>query len=304
MSEPQLSARFKMAAIDLDGTLLGEDGTISSANRSAVKRLQQAGVQVVLASGRHYKSMLRYAEELPGIQWIVSSQGGEAADLRRGVVLASESLLSSAHVAEMVRVGHERGFSPVIFSVQGVFTTSAFDNNPDLEFFTGLDGHAPIRCELDQLLTQDIFKVIWVGSSKAVEQCLLQCPLELPGVQIVQTGVRFLEFMPAAMSKASALKTLATRLGVTASEVVAFGDGDNDVPMFQWAGLSVAMPHGWPAAIRAASHTASEGPADTALARGVDFLFERGLLAKGSVSLFTLPETGCSRINVLSCGMK
>jgi Cof subfamily protein (haloacid dehalogenase superfamily) len=278
MTDSQLSSGFKMAAIDLDGTLLAADGTIRPANQHAVKRLQQAGLQVVLASGRHYNSMLRYAEELPGIQWLVSSQGGEAADLRRTVVLASESLLPSARVAEMVRSGSAQGFSPVAFSVKGVFTTATSHHNPDLEFFSELDGHPPIRCELEQLLTQDIFKVIWVGNPKAIDQNLLRCPVDLSGIQMVRTDLRFLEFMPATMSKASALKTLAARLGIQASETIAFGDGDNDVPMFQWAGLSVAMPHGWPAAIRAASHTAPMGPADTALARGVDFLFERGFL--------------------------
>ena len=92
MTELRNVRKFKLAAIDLDGTMLGADGIISPANRIAIKRLQGAGVQVVPASGRHFRSMLPYVEELPGVEWVVSSQGGEVADRRRTVVLAAEFL--------------------------------------------------------------------------------------------------------------------------------------------------------------------------------------------------------------------
>lgn len=281
MIESPFSSKFKMAAIDLDGTLLAPDGTITPANQKAVQRLQQAGLHVVLASGRHYNSMRPYAAALPGVQWLVSSQGGELSDLRRTVVMTSQYFLPPADVANLVQTGQILRLSPVAFGTDGVFTTVSARNNPDLEFFTNLDGHPPIRCELAQLFSRSIFKVIWVGNPSAIAanlQAAADTLAALSEIQIVQTDRRFLEFMPAAMSKASALKILADRLQLKAAETIAFGDGDNDVPMFEWAGLSVAMPHGWPAALRAASHTAPAGPMETALARGVDLLFAQGHL--------------------------
>jgi len=56
---------------------------------------------------------------------------------------------------------------------------------------------------------------------------------------------------------------------------VVFGDGENDIPMFAWAGTSVAMPHGWPAALKNASIVAPVGPPETALARGIEQLFAK-----------------------------
>ena len=94
----------------------------------------------------------------------------------------------------------------------------------------------------------------------------------------------------AGTSKAAALDLLARRLGTQAAEVITFGDGDNDVSMFQWSGLSVAMPHGWPAAIQAASFTVAPGPAETALARGVDFLFAHGFLVPPGAPRHESPE--------------
>ena len=275
MNESRKGSRFKMAAIDLDGTLLSPDGTISQVNREAVRRLHRAGLEVVLASGRHFRSMLPYAESLPQVRWLVSSQGGEVSDLLRTVVMASECL-SAVSVRELIQTGQSRGLASVVFGVAGVFTTSAW--NADLQFYTDLDGLRPVYCQVDDLLHNQMFKVVWAGSSENVEQQKRRCRADFPDLQVVQTGARFLEFMPKATTKAFGLRSLAGRLGVRASEALVFGDGDNDVPMFQWAGLSVAMSHGWPAALKAASRIAPAGPADSALARGIDWLFSEGLL--------------------------
>src|SRR4051812_2810221 len=102
--------KFKLAAIDLDGTLLGPTQLISEENVRAVQDLQSAGVQVVLASGRHYDSMREYADLLHGVQWIVSSQGGEVCDLQRQTVL-SRKFLPGTEAERALEVGRSMGFS-------------------------------------------------------------------------------------------------------------------------------------------------------------------------------------------------
>src|SRR3954464_4077667 len=81
------SRPFRLAAVDLDGTLLGPDLQISTENKDALRRLQDAGASVVLASGRHYQSMIPFAREIPGVAWILSAQGGEVSDLERKKIL-------------------------------------------------------------------------------------------------------------------------------------------------------------------------------------------------------------------------
>jgi HAD superfamily hydrolase (TIGR01484 family) len=92
----EISNRFKLAAIDLDGTLLGSDHAISDGNAQAVWRLQSAGAQVVLASGRHFNSMRKYVAALPGVQWVVSCQGGEESDVNSTTVLSRQFLPATA----------------------------------------------------------------------------------------------------------------------------------------------------------------------------------------------------------------
>ena len=276
MSSSVLAEQFKLAAIDLDGTLLGPDQEISPENVRAVRRLQQAGLRVVLASGRHYQNMRRYADALPGVQWIVSCQGGESADVTRSTVLNREFLPLTV-TRQILELSHGLGFGAVVYTVDGILT--ATDWNADLEFYSDLSGRRPQQLPAPRLLDQPVFKIIWMAAPDMLTKAHAQTTLP-PDIQMVRTHDRLLEIMPAAVTKASGLQRITARLGMDASEVLAFGDGDNDVPMFEWAGASFAMAHGWPSALQAATHITAAGPLETALARGVNHAFQTGLLSE------------------------
>jgi hypothetical protein len=268
----EISNRFKLASIDLDGTLLGPDHLISDANSLAVRRLQAAGAQVVLASGRHFTSMQKYVKALPGVQWVVSCQGGEVSDASRTTVLSRQFLPAKA-AEKSLESGRAQGFATVAYAVEGVFTDSTSDF--EMDFYTDLAGLRPMVLDRHELLARDIFKVIWLGEPADISRV---APAEAASasapVQVVRTNARILEFMPADVSKGSALTTLALHLGIEPSAAVAFGDGENDIPMFEWAGVSVAMPQGWPLALARAKLVAPEGPAESAFSRGVDLVLE------------------------------
>jgi Cof subfamily protein (haloacid dehalogenase superfamily) len=273
MMEAKDLPRFKLAAIDLDGTLLGADHRISEANHRAVRQLQAAGIQVVLASGRHYNSMRDFADALAGVQWLVSCQGGEVSSADRTTVLDRE-FLGAAAAGQTLELGKTFGFTTLAYAVEGVFTDGG--GNAEMDFYTELAGHRPVRVSPAEMSKREVFKVIWVGDPAQLSRLPSPVPRLPPQVQSVRTNARFLEFMPAHVSKRSALERLAARLNIKPAQAVAFGDGENDVPMFEWAGVSVAMPQGWPAAIRAASMVAPAGPSETALARGVDLILKSG----------------------------
>ena len=247
------------------------------ANLQAVQRLQNAGLQVVLASGRHHLNMQRFAALLPGVEWLVSCQGGEVSSTARDLVLNRE-FLPAAMARQAFATGTRIGFTTIAYCVESIFTTA--DWNEDLEFYAHLAGYAPRQIPVEEILSNPIFKVIWIGEkAAAVERAAPELNSIDETVQMVRTHRRLLEFMPAGVSKATALKIMAARLGLGPAEIIAFGDGENDVPMFSWAGASVAMPHGWPAAIQSATYIAPAGAADTAFARGVDMLFDKDILS-------------------------
>src|SRR5688572_22576272 len=102
-----LESDIRLAAIDLDGTLLGTNHNLGEQNRRAVAEFFDAGIEVVLASGRHYLSMRPFAEQL-GVRWLVSAQGGEVSDVSRTQVL-DRRFLSHEQVTEIVVVLAKRG---------------------------------------------------------------------------------------------------------------------------------------------------------------------------------------------------
>jgi len=269
--------KLKLAALDLDGTLLDEAGRMSPDNAAAVRRMQSAGVHVVLASGRHYIDMRPYADALPGVDWIISCQGGEAADASRKVILRRE-FLPRQEATLAIEIGKSLGLKSFIFGVEDVYTDSGW--NSDIQFYADLAGHTPARLPVSQCLQAPLFKVIWIGEPGEIDKAL-ESARNLVNVQIIRTHARILEMMPPAVSKATGLKAVADALNLKPSETVVFGDGDNDVPMFKWAGVSVAMAHGWVSALKTATFVTNKGPAETALSRGVDRLFGDGLLKGG-----------------------
>jgi Cof subfamily protein (haloacid dehalogenase superfamily) len=265
---------FKLAALDLDGTLLGHDGQISPENAQAVQRLQRSGIEVVLASGRHYLNMRSCAESLPGVRWIVSCQGGEAANVDRKQVLLRE-FLPAPEARLGVKLGRSLGFTTLVYGVDGIITDSAWNNN--LAFYSELSGRRPVRSPSQQTSDGSVFKVLWVGEPGDIEAAREETAV-LGNVQAIRTHKKLLEIMPMGVSKASALRIVAESLDIDASETIVFGDGDNDVPMFEWAGASFAMAHGWPAALQTATYITEDGSPNTALARGVDMAYAKGLL--------------------------
>lgn len=258
---------MRLAAVDLDGTLLGADLRVSAENRRAVERLQEAGMEVAIASGRHHDSIFPYAESLPGVRWIVSAQGAEVSDKERKLVLR-RVFLEESGAREVIELGHRLGFSTMIYTPGGILTES--ENREDLAFYNNLVGRAPLRADRARLLEERIHKIVWVGEPARISRLRDINEVDTLAIQKVHTHERLFEFMPDEVNKGAGLAALVEHLGFSAEETVVFGDAENDIPMFDWAGHSVAMAHGWPTAKARARLVAAEGPEETAFARAVD----------------------------------
>jgi Cof subfamily protein (haloacid dehalogenase superfamily) len=265
-----VSKDLRMAAVDLDGTLLGPDLTISPANRTAIETLQAAGIEVVLASGRHHSSMSPFAAILPAVRWIVSAQGGEVSDVARTQML-SQTFLPRDKVTAAGVVQSEIGLTPLFYTPEGIFT-EAPPSEP-LAFYTGLSGLVPVRVERAEVELRSIYKVVWIGTEDVVNTLAEDPRVVSMTVQTVRTHLRLFELLPNHVSKATGLAVLAQHLELKAENTVVFGDADNDISMFEWAGLSFAMDHGWESAKARAHRIAPQGDPGSAFARAVEQLW-------------------------------
>src|SRR4051794_3914384 len=109
---------FKIAAVDLDDTLLGPDKKIGALNREALERLQSLGSEVVPASGRRHENMLPFCRGLGLDGFVVSCQGAETRHTRPGQCL-HHAPLDPLSAAEVTKAGLERRVTGMYWSSQG-----------------------------------------------------------------------------------------------------------------------------------------------------------------------------------------
>jgi len=261
---------YRLAAIDIDDTLAGPDKVIGQANRAAVEQLQALGCRVVLASGRRHGNMLRYSRSLGLDDFVISAQGAVTQHAISGDII-HHAPLDRALADELIALGDAKGLGQVIFTPGGAFSARMTPWTDKLHHDTGGD-----LVYVDRLppSPRDIVeKVLWCDEPATLRSMFDDMTSRYAGRAIVTiTDPHLLEFTALSATKAAGLAAVAKYYGIQQSQTLAFGDGNNDVPMLDWAGLSVAMSHASDNAKRAAKRVAPPGDPESSLARAVEAL--------------------------------
>lgn len=234
-----------LIALDLDGTLLTHDKLISPGNRYAVRQAIDAGVHVVLASGRMHEATCRYAHmlDMDDDTPVISYNGA----LVRTV--GGETLLDKPVQAEYADYIIE------YTSLHGLHLNYYLDDTlyvAEMDRWSRLynerTGSVPNPVgDLSRFKGESPTKLIIVDSLDVTNGLLGPMRGHFGDtLYITKTDDEYLEFMNRDAGKGSALEVVARRLGVARENVVAFGDNLNDIPMLEWAGWSVAMENAKP----------------------------------------------------------
>jgi len=230
---------YRLAAIDLDGTLLGPDHRISPRNACAVRALKDHGVTCVIASGRMHQATVRFAEELGIDGPLISYNGAMVRDIRTREVWHHLRVPAEA-AAEVIRFCAEHRYHLNYYLNDHLYVA---ERGPWAEFYVRQTG-SPMEVIGDLLPLQgtEPTKMILIEAPDTIQHLLGVFRGRLGNVlYITRTNPEYLEFMNIQANKGSALELVAERLGVAREETLAFGDGENDIPMIRWAGLGVAM---------------------------------------------------------------
>lgn len=242
-------ARYRLAAVDIDDTLLGPDKKVSERNRLALAQLARAGCRVVLASGRDHFSMDVVQRELGLDDFLVSSQGALVVHPRTGQQLL-RTTLDPAVATTIVERGRAAGFDVLLCTDDGFVadgeTPWAREAAQQVRMVAG---------DVEALAAEGPLRVLWHGAPDAVvSHARLMTDAVGTRAEVVITGPQLLEFTAYGATKAAGVEAVARFYDVDRQDVVAFGDSHNDVSMLRWAGLGVAMPHAL-AEARAAANT-------------------------------------------------
>lgn len=253
----------KLVALDIDGTLLipdlehGFSSEVVTANvTEAVLDAARAGAHVVLASGRAPLSMAGVADRL-GLTALVRELAGE-----RLHVVASNGAVVFRHAP--MEVVHEITFdaSDAVRTVLEHVPAAAvaveehgIGHKVNRLFPPGeLDGDM-IICDIDEMISEPVSRVIIRDPDSTSEDFVnLARQLGLQGTNYFIGWTAWLDLAPEGVSKASGLEWVCRELGVDRADVLAIGDGRNDIEMLGWAGRGVAMGQAPEVVRQAADH--------------------------------------------------
>lgn len=266
---------YKLIAVDMDGTLLKEDKTVSDITKKSINRALKRGVKVVLASGRPIEGIEKYLEELnlTGKDDYVLSFNGAIIQNTNTRKIVEKNILKGSDLLELYKIGTKLGVNMHAFSAEGCIT-------PKMSKFTEIEGiinKIPIKIVDFSKMNpdEDIFKVMMIDAPETLENAIRKLPKELyDKYTIVRSAPYFLEFLNKKGNKGEGIKLLAKFLGIKREEVICIGDAGNDLHMIEFAGLGVAMGNAFEEIKEAADYVTLSNEED-----GVAHIIQKFILA-------------------------
>ncbi|RRJ61794.1 HAD family phosphatase [Paenibacillus oralis] len=211
--------KYKLLALDMDGTLLNDEQQITPETEKWIRKAAAAGVHVCLSTGRGYHEAIAYGEQLDLGTPMITVNGSEI--WRTPKELHSRVLLDRSLVAGMHAIAQEKKVWFWAYSVEGSYNETNW---------------IPEVLERNQWM-----KFGYFTKDDEVRQDIKRRLQELGGLEVTNSSPYNLEINPAGISKASGIRTVCDWFGLDLSEAVAVGDSLNDLAAIEAAGLGVAM---------------------------------------------------------------
>lgn len=250
---------IQLVAIDLDGTLLRDDKSLSQENVDAIKDAIEQGVQVVICTGRTLPSIQYLSKQLP------QGHGDEYLILQNGAVIHQLPDLNIVH--ETILTESDRQAIYDVFKEYRSEEVQMVAFDPDKLYLVDDETANPTVVQDAKTLSTDItlasfeeiknldtlYKIVVFGGVEFIDDYLEKIPNDLyEQVHIVRSLPVAIEFIPKLANKANGLNALIQQLDIKAENIMTIGDELNDYEMVKMAGLGVAMENGHPEVKRVA----------------------------------------------------
>ncbi len=255
-----VGARYGMAVFDLDGTLTDSSKKVTAASRRELFRVMDAGVKVVLASGRPAYGIAPVADVLELERrggYVLAFNGGSIIDWRTKEELYAVTLRPDV-LPVICDFARRSGVALLTYRGCNILTEKPDDEYVHIE--AGINNMTVIG-------VPDFLKAV----DFAPEKCLIAGPPPILAsleteiqaalsdrMAVYRSAPYFLELVPRGIDKATSLARLTSLLGLSAANVIAFGDGFNDLSMLRFSGMGVAMGNAVPE-VRAAADYVTAG---------------------------------------------
>lgn len=236
---------YKLLALDMDGTLLNSKHQISTKNKDMVNKARKAGIKVVLLSGREPGSIKHYSKQLELNEVLSGFNGGIITDNKVEKIYLNQCL--EAELAKKtIALAEKDNMCIVIFLLSEILICDGSD-----ERYSIFDKYViiPVK-EVGKLseyleannLWSNINKILVSDDNDTLKKFKSKLEIETEDKMSLLFSLSFfLEVFSKEVSKGVALKEIAKHYDVKREEIIAIGDGENDISMIEYAGFGVAM---------------------------------------------------------------
>ena len=228
---------MKLIAIDLDGTLLNNEGRVSGVTAEIITEVRNMGHKVVIATGRHTNSALPIAEQLGLTDAIVCFNGALVMDLANNQVELSHSYVENDIniLSKLIRMW---GYSYIVATQQGYQIESQYAHL--IDHFKGVDAQVEVINSFRDIKTP-ILKTMIVGEAQDLDKIERFIQPTVPHLQVVRSSEESIDVMDREASKGAALQWIADYYQVKREDTISIGNYYNDISMLKYAGTGIAV---------------------------------------------------------------
>ena len=256
---------YKLVAIDLDGTMLNQYGIITDKTKEVISKVQNKGVEVMIASGRAITSVKRFSKEINSNKYFISGNGAVTYDIKNNKILF-ENILKKQKALKIIKICEENSIYYNLYTENGIIAKNLNYNTlyyykdnltkPD-ENRTHINLVEDVYDYIDQK-NEKILKIMICDEHKSVFNSIVRKIKDVPEIEILEvshmsrkiikqgTNEIALEYFYTEISaqnvdKWNALEEIIKLMNISKEEVITIGDNANDVKMIKNAGLGIAM---------------------------------------------------------------
>lgn len=232
--------KAQLLALDLDGTLIDRDLTISARVQAAVAAARAGGVRGCIVTGRMFRAALPFARQLYFDAPIICYQGAAIVDPNSDEVVRHTAVPGEV-VADLIAVAKRDGKHLQLYANDQYYVE---EENEFSDLYAALSQARPVKIDSfeNEFRFREATKAVMIDHPERVTPYL-------PGLQrefgarayVTRSYPQFIEVLNPAVDKGEALRVVAKSLGIDMQAVVAVGDSWNDAPLLQAAGLGIAM---------------------------------------------------------------
>jgi 16S rRNA pseudouridine516 synthase len=278
LQQPQLNRAIQLVALDVDGTLLRDDHSLSQANIEAIHQCVKHGIEVVLCTGRGAPNALPVFQKI-GLSGTIICHNGAATVVGDTLTILEQFDIHPTHVVALIEKLRDMALFFDVSTANQIYVERMTE---DAKQMYDLFELVPSSIQSLNDIQSDIVKVTVFEKDKLkLDAILSELETVIPNeIALVRSGDSFIDFMVPNVNKGMALAKYVKAKGFTNEQVVAVGNYNNDIDMLSYAGIGIAVSNATEDVLKIADEVVPSNNED-----GVAYAIQRYVLTQLNTNL-------------------